>query len=149
MEKNILLESVKKLNQIPKEALKEYSAKRERLTTELNTLMLARKDLNQLVGELNIQMMLDNHNNHSMFMESVFTLFNPEVLVETILWVFRAYRSHGFSRTYWPAQLEAWLVVLKEQLPPNTFEEIYPYYRWMIVNIPVFTLLSENNQENK
>jgi hypothetical protein len=42
-------------------------------------------------------------------MVSLFGDYHPEVLVETVLWVFRAYRSHGFKLTYWPAQLDMWV----------------------------------------
>ena len=143
MNRETLVKTASVLKQISEQALAEYSGKREAVTTELNELMTSRKDVINLVGENNLQMMADNHKNHSMFMESVFTEYNPEVLVDTVLWVFRAYRSHGFNLTYWPAQLEVWVSVLKEKLTPETWKQIYPFYKWMIINIPVFTKLSE------
>jgi len=66
------------------------------------------------------------------------------VLVETVLWVYRAYRSHGFRLTYWPAQLNAWMVVLKAQLSEDTFREIHPLYNWFIVNQAAFVRLTDD-----
>ena len=80
-------------------------------------------------------------------MASVFKNYNPEVLVETVLWVFRAYRSHGFTTNYWATQLNTWISLLKEMLSPESFSEIYPYYEWMQINIPVFTKLSDEKLE--
>jgi len=88
-------------------------------------------------------MMKDNHANHARFLESIFHEHSPEVLVDTIIWVFRAYRSRNFSSTYWAAQLNTWIEIHKRELSPECFNEIYPYYKWMQINIPVFNSLAE------
>lgn len=105
--------------------------------------MLSRHDLSAMIGEGNEAMMKDNHNNHALFMESIFTNYNPEVLVETVLWVFKSYRAHGFQVTYWPAQLNAWIKIIEKELSPASCKTILPFYQWLIVNIPAFTELSE------
>lgn len=69
-----------------------------------------------LEGEENKSMIEDNHINHARFMSSVFAEFQPEVLVETIIWVFRTYRSHGFNLDYWPFQLNQWIEIYKTNL---------------------------------
>jgi hypothetical protein len=69
------------------------------------------------------------------------------VLVETILWVFRAYRSHGFHTNYWAAQLNSWIEILRNELSEEAYTEIYPYYEWMQVNIPLFVLFSDEKLE--
>jgi hypothetical protein len=63
--------------------------------------------------------------------------------VDTVLWVFRAYRSHGFQLTYWPAQLETWIRILKEDLSPDSFSEVYPFYRWLLLHQASFVALSD------
>lgn len=88
-------------------------------------------------------MMQDNHANHARFLSSIFLHFNADVLIETILWVFRAYRSHGFTTNYWAAQLNNWIIIYKKELSPECFEEIYPFYEWMQINIPLFVKLSD------
>jgi len=32
---------------------------------------------------------------------------------------------------------------MKEQLSESTFASVYPFFHWLIVNIPVFTALSD------
>ena len=106
-----------------------------------------RPDILDLVGVNNVSMMKDNHANHARFMESIFHQRSPEVLTDTVLWVFRAYRSHNFSSTYWAAQLNTWIEILKQELSPDCYLEIYPYYCWMQINIPTFNKLAEENLE--
>lgn len=145
MNKETLLLTAQKLVQPGEKAAREFSDKLEILITSMNTTMLDRNDIKEMVGENNIQMMKDNHANHARFMESVFNVYVPEVLVDTVLWVFRAYRSRNFSSTYWSAQLNTWLEVYKVHLTDSTYAEILPFYKWMQVNIPIFNSLAEND----
>ncbi|MDD3161390.1 MAG: hypothetical protein PHX49_05630 [Bacteroidales bacterium] len=135
------------MKQMSSSSAEEYRQKSELLINKMNALMLDKADIEKLVGKENLDMMKDNHANHVRFMASVFKNYNPEVLVETVLWVFRAYRSHGFTTNYWATQLNTWISLLKEMLTPESFSEIYPYYEWMQINIPVFTKLSDEKLE--
>jgi hypothetical protein len=143
MEKKQLLESAEKLNQVSEKTSTEYLEKSDLLISKMNALMLERPDLNSLIGENNTNMMKDNHANHVRFIASILKNYNSEVLVHTVLWVFRAYRSHAFTSNYWAAQLNAWIIILKEVLTPESYLEVYPCYEWMQVNIPLFVLLSD------
>lgn len=143
MSKKDLLISAERLQQPSPEAAREYEEKREMLAAEMNRLMLTRADLHSMIGEGNSSMMADNHRNHVRFLSSVFHYYQPSVLVETVLWVFRAYRSHGFRLTYWPAQLDQWVELYKEKLSDETFREIYPFYNWMIIHQPQFVAESD------
>ncbi len=147
MDKNFLLESAGQLKQVSVKTTEEYHQKTDKLITEMNILMLERPDIESLVGKNNINMMKDNHANHVRFIASILKNYNHEVLVDTVLWVFRAYRSHGFTTNYWAAQLNTWIIVIKEVLTPESFVETYPYYEWMQVNIPLFVKLSDEKLE--
>lgn len=147
MNKDHLLNTAKDLEQPSAEAAGEFSKKLEMLTEKMNSYMLERPDLAEMVGEGNQQMMKDNHANHARFMDSVFANYEPEVLVDTVLWVFRAYRSRNFSSTYWAAQLNGWMVIYKRELSENCYKEVVPFYKWMQVNIPIFNKLAEENIE--
>ncbi|MFO8001408.1 MAG: hypothetical protein R6U46_09195 [Marinilabilia sp.] len=149
MDKNFLLKSAETLKQISSESAGEYYQKSDRLIAAMNGQMLQRADLDNLVGRHNIDMMKDNHANHVRFMASIFHSCNSEVLVETILWVFRAYRTHGFSTSYWAAQLNTWMGVLKEVLSEECYSEIHPYYEWMQVNVPVFVKLTDESLDQQ
>lgn len=147
MDKNYLIETATQMKQMSSSSAEEYRQKSELLINKMNALMLDKADIEILVGKENLDMMKDNHANHVRFMASVFKNYNPEVLVETVLWVFRAYRSHGFTTNYWATQLNTWISLLKEMLTPESFSEIYPYYEWMQINIPVFSKLSDEKLE--
>lgn len=143
MKKDHLIASAEELKQPSAITAEEFEEKSDFLASEMNRLMGLRADLVKLIGDGNSAMMEDNHRNHARFMSSEFHLFQPVVLVETVLWVFRAYRTHGFHLTYWPAQLDQWIVLFKVHLSPVAFKEIYPFYNWMIVNQPAFVIESD------
>ncbi|MEI6153266.1 MAG: hypothetical protein WCQ90_04185 [Deltaproteobacteria bacterium] len=143
MTKEELIATAQRIEQPPLNAAQEYAEKREMLASEMNRIMGARPDLELLIGKGNRSMMEDNHRNHARFLESLFFAYNPEVLVETVLWVFRAYRSHGFQLTYWPAQLDTWVEISKRELQAEAYSAIYPFYHWMIIHQPAFVSLSD------
>lgn len=145
MKKSDLLQTAQELKQVSKELADEFSSKRDSLVEKMNSKMLERMDVMDMVGENNLQMMKDNHANHARFLESVFHSYSPEVLVDTVLWVFRAYRSRNFSSTYWSAQLNTWVEIYKENLSDECFNALIPYYKWMQINIPSFNSLAEQD----
>lgn len=141
--KEQLLESAMTLGQPPESAAQEFSEKREALAARGNQAIADRPDLEKLVGIGNRQMAEDNNRNFARFMASLFTEYSADVLVDTVLWVFRAYRSHGFQTTYWAANLNVWVDLLRQDLSRTSFEALYPYYNWLIVNIPSFVKLTD------
>ena len=122
---------------------KELADLSEIITADVNKAMTDRPDLEKLIGPGNLDMMKDNHANHARFMASLCRNFNPEVLVDTVIWVFKAYRAHGFLLTYWPAQLNCWIKALNRHLSPESFEQINPVYQFMIVSQAAFVRLSD------
>lgn len=148
MTKASLLNSAKKIPLPERHAASEFSEKRDGLASQVTDIMVKRDDIDQLTGKNNIEMMKDNHRNHARFMEFMLFEFNPEVLVDTVLWVFRAYRSHGFNLLYWPAMLDTWAGVLQNGLSEKAFKSVYPLYNWMIVNQAFFAELSDRAIES-
>lgn len=137
-----LVQAASKIPVANEKAVKEFHDKKDILIAEINKNIESRSDLNLLVGDGNIEMMKDNHANHVRFIHSILKNPNAGVLTDTVLWVFRAYRNHGFSSSYWAAQLNAWMVILKDKLTRESYEQIIPLYEWMQVNIPSFEKLS-------
>jgi len=121
----------------------EFETARESMAAELNRRMLARPDVDRLVGAGNRPMMENNGHNFFRFMTSLFRGYEPAVLIETAQWVFRAYRSHGFQTSYWPANLDTAVGILREQLSATAFAEVYPFFEWLIVHIPDFVKSSD------
>lgn len=145
MDKNYLLETAKQLQTVKEQTAKEYNERSSELVAKMNRLMIEREDISNLVGEKNLKMMQDNHANHARFIASVLKNYNHAVLVDTVLWVFRSYQSHGFKSNYWAAQLNCWISVLKDNLSVDSYREVLPYYEWMQINIPLFTKLSKED----
>ncbi len=107
--------------------------------------MLARSDVDKLVGPDNRKMMTDNHANHARFVTAILARMDSEQLVDTVLWVFGAYRAHGFQKTYWSAQLNTWVEALRAELSPAAFADVYPLYDWFIIHQPSFFALTEDH----
>ena len=145
MNYNYLVDTAKKIPAASKVAIEEYYSKKDVLTAAINQALIARADLKELIGENNVDMMKDNHANHVRFIHSILKTPNPEVLTDTVIWVFRAYRNHGFSGNYWSAQLNAWFSILQNELTKESCSQILPLYEWMQVNIPIFEKLSDKN----
>ena len=143
MNKEQLLATAEEIPKVSPEVLGEYAEMREQMVGMINELMLERSDIMSLVGENNLDVMKDNHANHARFVAAILQQPDAQTLVETCLWVFRAYRSRGFHSTYWSAQLNTWVDVLKKTLTPSAAAAVYPLYHWFIVHIPDFTILSD------
>lgn len=143
MNKDLLENTAKRLIQPDKKSAEEFGKKKDVLAEQVVNNLMNRDDLDNLIGTGNREMLKDNAHNMARFMESVFISYDPEILIETVLWVFRAYRSHGFKLTFWSAHLNSWIEIVKSNLSDDTIHEILPFFNWMQVNIPVFAHLTE------
>ncbi len=141
--KEKLLATASKLNQPSSSAADEFSSKQTQLATMGSQILSQRPDVEKLVGKGNLSMSEDNNRNFASFMVSLFSDYSPDVFLETVLWVFRTYRSHGFKATYWSANLNIWVDMMNQELTKDTVDELYPFYNWIIVNIPIFTALTD------
>lgn len=144
MDKKFLLESANKLNVFSEKTAQEYLEKTDQLVAMLNQEMLNRKNIEKIVGSENLEMMKDNHRNHTKFIYSIIKNFDENVLVETVLWVFRAYRSHGFDDNYWSILLSSFVVAIEDIFTLDAKKEILPLYDWMLINIPLFIKVTDN-----
>ena len=148
MEKQKLIKSAGKVVALSDNALKEFDDNMDALILKMNQKMLEREDILELIGgEKNSAVMKDNHDNHLRFIRSILESPDPETLVDTVLWVFRAYMSRGFHTNYWSAQINTWIHVMKEMFTEETMSEVWVIYNWMSVNIPHFTIASDEKLE--
>lgn len=147
MNKDYILNKAQKLSNVSKETLEELQKLEGILLSEINNRMLDRDDLSDMIGNKNTEMMKDNHANHLKFMKSMFLEFQAVTFVNTIIWVFRAYRSRGFKTTYWSSQLNTWLDIFQDKLSDKAFNDIFPFYEFIIVHIPEFVALSEHDND--
>lgn len=143
MDKDQLINSANSLPKVDQQAIDEYIQKADLLIDSVNQEMLGYTNLTEIIGKDNIDMMKNNHRNHLDFISSIMNNFNSNVMVETILWVFKTYKNHGFHPDYWKMQLTAWINALQKHLNPGSHQEIIPIYNWLRSNIESFSLLSD------
>ena len=143
MNRDDLIRSARELVQPQADAAEEFQQKMDALAAELNRQMLQRPDLERLIGPNNQEMMQDNSRNFCRFMSSQFHAYEPVALVETALWVFRAYRAHGFQVTYWPAYIDTFTEIAQARLSGEAFGQIFPFLEWLILQIPALVAISD------
>ena len=143
MDKTGLMTSAAALKEVSPQAASAFADVVETCATNLNRAMRLVPDLENLIGEGNLDVMETNHSNHFRYMNSTCTLFDPRSFVETVLWVQRTYRARGFSLRYWDVMLPKAMDVLRTHLGPSDYDEIRPFYEWLRSNIHVFAQLSE------
>jgi methanogenic corrinoid protein MtbC1 len=94
--------------------------------------MASNPSINVLIGNNPLQVMYDNHNHHSAFMTTVFSIGNYDLLVRTMIWAYRSYAAHNFSYDYFPIELKTWIKALEKFTPPDVTINIISIYDWMI-----------------
>lgn len=128
-----LINDAQRLHEIPEKAALAYDYRKGILTERVNQALMARGDLTRLIGSTDsLEMMQDNHRNHSMFLTAVLHLSAFKLLASVVPWVYRTYRNHGFSFDYFPVALCAWKDAIKAELNPEDAVSIFPVYDWML-----------------
>ncbi len=137
-----MAEQVEKFSRIRRKALQlkrvsaaaavAYEAASEGMLRSVDRKLIEREDLNRLIGSNPIAFMRANHRNHSVFMANVFRYSCYGLFAQVLVWVYRAYRYHGFAGEYFPIELAAWREAVTECLPPPLAAEIDAVYAWMM-----------------
>jgi hypothetical protein len=138
-----LIDIAPDLSTISGNHIAELAEKMEILVAEMNHNMCKRSDIKSLVGNDNISMMKENHANHLRFVHSLLEQYNKQILVDTVAWVYRSYRSRGFQVNYWAVQINTWIDLFKKHLSEDAFESIYPLYEWFRMTVPHFSQISD------
>lgn len=128
-----LINDSQQLHAIPEKAALAYDFRKGILTERVNQALMARGDLTRLIGSADsLEMMQDNHRNHSMFLTAVLHLSAFRLLASVVPWVYRTYKNHGFSYDYFPVALCAWKGAIRVELNPEDAASIFPVYDWML-----------------
>lgn len=131
MNKALMKES-SQLPAIPEASVNAYTQSLALLVEKVNKIMSSRTDIRMLIGDNPLQLMFENHKNHAVFMNNIFSLQQYTLLAQTVPWAYRTYHSRGFSYSYFPAHLRAWRAVLAETLPEDQAEPLIQVYEWMV-----------------
>jgi len=123
-------------------AAAEYNLKKELLVAAMNSRMNDWPGIDALVGRDNRTVMNENHWHHAKFMLSLLHDYRPALLVNTVIWVFKAYTARGFKPGYWDVQLDCWLEVLSTTLSPESLAVLEPVYRFLRLHTSDFARLA-------
>lgn len=126
---NINISDVPKVS---KEAAQEYGDNLDFMIKKVDQDMSEKENLNQLIGDNLLSKMEDNHKNHANFMYNSFQLNDPELFLNTIIWVYKTYNNHGFSYEYFPLELKTWISAVKKYLNTESQTSIIKVYKWML-----------------
>ncbi len=103
-------------------ALKKYVDERMKQETSIQ----------DLLGPNSLEVMYENHRHHARLMACIFSIGDYELLVNTVLWVYRRYRAHGVSFDYFPLELKSWMKAVESILSEEQAKKINRIYSWLI-----------------
>lgn len=141
MTKEDLIKSAEVFAGFGAEAVREYSEKTDYLVLVVQNRISGINNI-QTITNSNAGMLASNTANHARFISAILHDFNAEIFVDTVIWVFRTYISHGFKLEFWHVFLNLWIEVLSEVLAFESRKEIIPLYKWMIAHIDDFAELA-------
>lgn len=143
MEKDQLARQFDKLlSGIEDSARLEYTRKSPLLVAFVNEAIGSRPDLQRLLGGQPFELLQENHTNHANFMGAMFALRSGLGLVDTVIWVYKAYPGRGVSVDYFPLALNAWLEAVKKYVARELAGNICDIYQAMIDNHGMFLELA-------
>ncbi len=120
------------LKRVSTAAAAAYEAALETMLPLVDRKLIEREDLDRLISSNPIAFMRANHRNHAVFMANVFRYSCYGLFAQVLVWVYRAYRHHGFAGEYFPLELAAWREAVTACLAPPLAAEIDAVYAWMM-----------------
>lgn len=109
-----------------------YHGQRLALTARVDDTFAQHADLARFLGPNSFDLLRQNHDNHSKFMDNVFFLGNGRLLQSPIPWVYRAYGARGVAMDYFPAELRAWNEAIDQCIPGPEAGPLRAVYDWML-----------------
>lgn len=143
-QKSILLEELGSIDAVNDVVASTYAAVSDYAATQVTRKVREHADADILLPRTNPELLEENHLQHARYMESVLRAGGDESVVDTVIWVYRTYLSHGFAPGYWPVQLQAWQSVLVELMPEDEYQSVAPYYEWLMRHHEAFLELARS-----
>lgn len=127
-----LIAEAGKLGSIPEQAARDYRSKIITMIEEVDERILDRADVDRITGGNPVSVIRNNHENHAHFITNVLLFDDFTLLVRTLPWVYRAYRSRGFSDDYFPSVVSAYKEAVERHLGGSTAPVVSSIYQWMM-----------------
>lgn len=139
----LLLDEAVQLQTVSVESAQAYEREADNMLRMVDRRLIEREDLRGLIGTNPIAFMRKNHQHHVGFMANVFRYSCFGLLANVLVWVYRSYRSHGFSTDYFPIELAAWREAVGSCLNGTEAAEIDKIYGWMMSHHAMIVEASE------
>lgn len=117
---------------IPASAAEHYRSSKDAMAAAVSQRLAAHPRLAEFLGGNPLRLLDTNHRNHAAFMVEVFIASDRGLLEDALPWVYSAYHNQGIAFDYFATELETWITVIGETLPPADAAAIQPVYRWML-----------------
>lgn len=135
-----------RLPRVSEAAAATYRQKMNQLAHYVDESLAQHHQLDDLIGNQALQVLYDNHRHHAAFMAAVLSIGRYDLLVKTVIWVYRTYHAHGFPYDYFVFELQAWIKALEGFLGTGEASEIRQVYVWMLTHHRQFVELAESGE---
>ncbi|MEG6586309.1 cobalamin B12-binding domain-containing protein [Dendrosporobacter sp. 1207_IL3150] len=142
----LLIEDIRSLPPVSNHAALQYELNHNDLRLCVSRNMEHRTDIKELIGFNELSAMQEFHLNHARFMVNVLHLNSFELLGRVFIWVYRAYRSHGYSYEYFPIALSAWKDAINHHIEAESAAEIIAVYDWLIKKHDIIINIVESGE---
>ena len=128
-----LLAGCSKLPRISSEAVEAYAVTTDRLINHVTEQLESHPNIRKLIGRNPLKLLHNNHRNHAAFISAVLKTNSHELLTRTIPWFYRSYHAKGISYDYFPVELVAWQIAIRECLDSSISNvDILAVYTWIV-----------------
>jgi len=142
----IIFETIKSLPPVSMSAADEYAQRRDIIQNDVNQTLAKLNGIYDFMSNCPLQVMVDHHRHHTLFMSSVFRLNNYTLLARMLVWMYRAYHAHGFSYDYFTYAFSEWRKMVTIHMSQANGLEIDRVYRWIVGHHSDFVQLAESSE---
>lgn len=141
----IIFETINLLPPVSESAAEEYTQNQDCILNNVNQAMANFDDIYDVIGNCPLQVMVDHHRHHALFMNSVFRLNNYTLLVRMLVWAYRVYHAaYGFSYDYFAYAFSEWRKAVTLYISHSQAVEIDRVYQWIVEHHADFIRLAES-----
>ncbi|MBP2629280.1 MAG: cobalamin B12-binding domain protein [Firmicutes bacterium] len=139
-----IFETAKQILPVSTLAADEYNQKEGIIQNDVNQELAKLNSIYDFMGNCSLQVMVDHHRHHTLFMSSVFRLNNYTLLARMLVWMYRSYHAHGFSYDYFTYAFSEWRKAVTRHMSQTKGLEIDRVYQWIVAYHPDFIQLAES-----
>jgi len=143
-----IFKTAKEILPVSELAADEYNQKEGIIQNDVNQALAKLNSIYDVIGNCPLQVMVDHHRHHSLFMNSVFRLNNYTLLARILVWEYHAYHVHGFSYYYFTYGFCEWRKAIMLNMSPDKGLEIDRVYQWIVQHHADFVQLAESADYN-